>query len=109
MRLTDYIYLIIGMGLVTYIPRWFPLFFLARRRLPDWLIEWLDLIPAAILSALVLPALVTFGEPRHLDLFRPELLVSVPTFIVAIKTKSLGITVMAGMFLFWMTGLITVI
>ena len=103
MRMTDYIYLIIGMGIVTYIPRWIPLFFLARRRLPDWLVEWLDLIPVAILSALVLPAIVTFDEPRHLDLFRPEFIVSIPTFFIALKTKSLGGTVLAGMLLFWIT------
>ena len=31
--------IIIGMGVVTYIPRWLPLFFLTRRRLPFWLID----------------------------------------------------------------------
>lgn len=101
-----YIYIIIGMGAVTYLPRWVPLYFLARRQLPEVLIEWLDLIPAAILSALVVPALVTAGEPRHLDLFRPELLVSIPTLIVAVTTRSLGGTVIAGMLLFWLAGMI---
>ncbi len=99
-----YIYLIVGMGLATYIPRWFPLYFLSQRRLPDWLVEWLDLIPAAILSALVVPALLTAAEPRHLDLLRPELLVSIPTFIVALTTRSLGGTVIAGMLLYWIAG-----
>ena len=101
---TDYIILIIGMGLVTYLPRWIPLFVLAQRNLPNWLIEWLDLIPAAILSALLLPLLVTTGEPRRLEFFQPALLVAVPTFLFALKTKSLSGTVILGMLLFWVIG-----
>ncbi len=100
----DYLFLVLGMGLVTYVPRWIPLFFLAGRRLPPILIAWLDLIPAAILSALLLPALVTRGEPRHFDLFQPELLVAVPTLAFALKTKSLGGTVIVGMTLYWLTN-----
>jgi branched-subunit amino acid transport protein len=100
----EFVLLIIGMGLATYIPRWLPLFALARRRLPGWLIEWLDLIPAAILSALLVPALVTSADPRHLDLLRPELLAALPTFLFAFLTKSMGGTVILGMFLFWLCG-----
>jgi branched-subunit amino acid transport protein len=101
---TEYIVLVIGMSLVTYLPRWIPLFVLAQRNLPDWLVEGLDLIPAAILSALLLPLLVTAGEARRIELFRPELLVAVPTFLFAVKTKSLSGTVILGMFLFWLAG-----
>lgn len=100
----EYFILVAGMGLVTFLPRWAPLFFLSNRRLPQWLVEWLDLIPAAILSALLLPALVTAGEPRQLILFRPELMVAVPTFVFALKTKSLGGTVVVGMLLYWLAG-----
>jgi len=59
---------VLGMGIVTYLPRWIPLIFLSRRRLPEWLRQWLDFILAAVLSALILPALVTTGEPRHLTI-----------------------------------------
>jgi branched-subunit amino acid transport protein len=98
----EIIWVILGMGLVTFLPRWFPLMFLSRRNLPLWLVEWLDLIPAAILSALLLPALVTSGTPRHIALWQPELWVAIPTFLFALKTKSLGGTVVIGMALFWL-------
>ena len=104
MRNSDYLLLVIGMGLVTYIPRWVPLFFLTRRQLPPWLIEWLDYIPAAILSALILPALITEGNPKGLSFFTPELVVAIPTFLFALKTKSLAGTVIVGMGLFWLAG-----
>jgi branched-subunit amino acid transport protein len=96
--------IIIGMGIVTYLPRWLPLFFLTRYPLPPWLIEWLDFIPAAILSALVLPSIVTTGEPRHLDWVKPDLWVAVPTLIFAVKTKSLAGTVVIGMVLYWLAS-----
>ena len=100
----EYILMVIGMGLVTFIPRWVPFFLLSDRKLPGWLVEWLDLIPAAILSALLLPALITTGEPRRIMLLQPELLAAVPTFIFALKTRSLGGTVIVGMFMFWLAG-----
>jgi branched-subunit amino acid transport protein len=98
---SDYMLLIAGMGLVTYIPRWLPLFSLTRFKLPDILVEWLDLIPAAILSALLLPVLITVSEPKHLELFQPKLLAAIPTFLFAFKTKSLGGTVVFGMIIYW--------
>ena len=98
----DYLLLLVGMGLVTYLPRWLPLHYLSRRSLPEWFIQWLDLIPAAILSALLLPVLVLNGDPRHLDLSQPVLWVSLPTFAFAWWTRSLGGTVVVGMGLFWL-------
>jgi branched-subunit amino acid transport protein len=103
MSSTNYLLLLLGMGLVTYIPRWIPLFYLTRRSLPPLIVEWLDLIPAAILSALLLPELVTTGDPLHFTLSLPQLWVAVPTLIFALWSRSLGGTVVLGMFLFWMT------
>jgi len=103
---TKYLLIVCGMGLVTYVPRWFPLIFLSRRHLPRWLVEWLDFIPVAILSALVVPCLITDGQPRHLDLLRPELYVAIPTFLFGLKTKSLAGTVVVGMALFWLAGMV---
>ena len=100
----NYLYIILGMGIVTYVPRWLPLVFLSNRKLPGWFEQWLDLVPAAILSALILPILITTGQPRHLDLMRPELIVAVPTLIFAVKTRSLAGTVIFGMLLFWLAS-----
>ena len=98
---TDYLLLVLGMGIVTYLPRWVPLIFLSRRRLPEWFRQWLGFIPAAVLSALILPGLLTNGEPRHLTFFQPALLVSIPTLIFAWKSRSLAGTVIVGMLLYW--------
>ena len=102
MNRDNIIILIIGMGIVTYIPRLLPFIFLPSLRLPRWLIEWLDFIPAAILSALVLPSIVTAGEPRHLEWCKPDLWAAIPTLLVAVKTRSLAGTVIIGMAMYWL-------
>ena len=99
----EYLAIIIGMGLVTFLPRWLPLVYLTKRSLPTWLVEWLDFIPAAILSAILLPALVLDSATRSVDFGRPEFIVAIPTFLFAILTKSLGGTVIVGMVLFGLT------
>lgn len=98
----EYLYLVLGMGLVTYLPRWLPLFVLSQRKLPRWLIEWLDLIPAAILSALIFQDL--FIQGKGIDLFNPKSIVALPTLLFALKTRSLGGTVVVGMLLYWLAG-----
>lgn len=98
----QYLLLILGMGLVTYVPRWFPLFLFTQRKLPEWFIQWLDLIPVAILSALVFSDLFLSGSPRHLDVLQTKSIVAIPTFLFALKTRSLGGTVIVGMALFWL-------
>jgi branched-subunit amino acid transport protein len=105
MSMGSYLWLVIGMGLATYLPRLLPLVCLANRRLPRWLTEWLDLVPAAILGALIAPGLFTSGTPRVLDFGRPDLLVAIPTFAVAIWSRSLAGTVVTGMTLSWLAQL----
>ena len=98
---SEYLLIILGMGAVTYLPRWIPFVLLSGRQLPQWLIDWLDLIPVAILAALLIPELLIMGDPRQLQLFQPKLIVAIPTLLFAFKTRSLGGTVIVGMILFW--------
>jgi branched-subunit amino acid transport protein len=100
----SYLILLLMMGAVTYLPRWFPLVLLSRRTVPPWLDMWLDMIAPAILSALLLPVLLTFGDPRHFDLWHPELIAAIPTFVFAWRTKSLGGSVIVGMLIYWLVG-----
>jgi branched-subunit amino acid transport protein len=106
MSFVDYLFLFAGMGAVTYLPRALPLLYLAHRRMPQWLIEWLGLIPVAILSALVAPLLFADAAARNVALGKLELLVAVPTLLFAVRTRSLGGTVLVGMVLYWVGGMI---
>ncbi len=106
MTFSDYLFLFLGMGAVTYIPRALPLIYLAHKSLPQWLVDWLGFIPVAVLSALLAPALFTDAATRTVDFGKPELLVAIPTLIFSVKTRSLGGTVFTGMLLYWLAGFI---
>lgn len=103
MDFQTYLAVVAGMALATYLPRMIPLVLLSNRQIPPWLADWLDLIPAAILGALLAPGLFA-GETRALELGRPELIAAFPTVAVALKTRSLGLTVVVGMLCYWLIG-----
>ncbi len=105
MTFFDYLFLFLGMGLVTYVPRALPLVYLAHKELPQWLIDWLNLVPVAILGALLAPALFVDSVQRSFSFGKLELLVAIPTLIFALKTRSLGGTVLVGMVLYWLGGI----
>jgi branched-subunit amino acid transport protein len=106
MTFSDYLFVFGGMGLATYLPRALPLLYLAHKKMPQGLIDWLSLIPVAILSALLAPSLFADAATRTFTLGKLELLVAVPTLMFALKTRSLGGTVMVGMLLYWLAGMI---
>ena len=106
MTFNDYLLLFGGMGLATYLPRALPLLYLAHKKMPQWLIDWLSLIPVAILSALIAPSLLTDSATRSFTFGKLELLVAIPTLLFSLKTRSLGGTVLVGMLLYWLGGMV---
>jgi len=106
MNYQDFLLLMLAMGAVTYLPRMIPLVMLSRRALPQWFAEWLELIPVAILSALIAPTLFAHSAPRIFTLGKIELLAALPTLLCAVKTRSLAGTVVVGMICYWGMGLV---
>ena len=102
----NFLFLMLAMGAVTYLPRMIPLVILSQRKLPVWFAEWLELIPPAILSALIAPTLFAHSTPRLFTLSKIELLAAVPTLLCAYKTRSLAGTVIVGMVCYWGLGLV---
>ena len=100
----EYLLVLLGMGIVTYLPRWLPLLTLSRRKLPQGVIDWLGFVPATLLAALVAPPLLIDEASLSLTLGKADLWVALPTFLFALKTRSLAGTVLVGMALFWGAG-----
>ncbi|BAD39441.1 AzlD domain-containing protein [Symbiobacterium thermophilum] len=93
---TEVLLLFLGMALVTYLPRMLPIVVLSRFRLPPLVLRWLEFIPAAVLSALLAQGLLLDGGQLSLPPGNPALLAALPAFAVAIWTRSLMGTVLAG-------------
>lgn len=60
------LYLILGMALVTFIPRLLPALFMDRIRFPSWFQRWLKIIPYAVLGALIFPGILSIDQGQPL-------------------------------------------
>jgi branched-subunit amino acid transport protein len=58
--------LIVGMALVTYVPRLLPAIFLDRFQFPGWFKKWLKSIPYAALGALIFPGVLLVDPDQPL-------------------------------------------
>lgn len=87
----------VGMAVVTYLPRLLPTLFLSGRNLRPMIAAWLRLIPPAVLAAMLVPSLLIRDEKlvvSHDNLF---LWAAMVAFAVAWKWQSLSATVLVGM------------
>jgi len=89
--------IILGMALVTYVPRALPMTVLSRASLPGWFRRWLGFVPVAVLAALLGPALLLPSGRWQPVWDNLPLLASLPAFWVAGRTRSLFRTVLAGL------------
>ena len=95
--------LILGMGIVTFLPRFLPMAFLTRWFIPERVKMGLGYIPIAILSAIVFPILF-LNEAGKVEIQPHSLLSAIPVFIFAWKVKSLWASVVLGMLIYWGLG-----
>lgn len=92
--------LILGMALVSYLPRALPLLLCSNVEFPPWLVKWLGFIPAAVLAALLTPDLFVPDGQLLLTYRNPYLLAALPTLLIALKTKSMIWSLIGGMVCF---------
>ena len=95
--------IIVGMAVVTFLPRFLPMAFLTRWVIPERVEMGLGYIPIAILSAIVFPILFS-NEGGRLVIQPHYLLSTIPVFIVSWKVKSLWASVILGMLVYWGLG-----
>ena len=89
--------IIAAMALVTYIPRMAPMVVLSGRSLPPVVMEWLGLLPAALLGALVAQAVLMPEGALDLSLKNPALIPTAVAALAAWRFRSLALTVLSGM------------
>ena len=86
---------ILASGLVTLLPRVLPLMVLSRFELPKAVADWLKHVPVAVMAALVAQSLfIAGGKPVTGP--TPEMAAALAAFLVAVRTRSLLGTVVAG-------------
>lgn len=89
--------LILGLWMVNYLPRMFPMVILSKLKIPEPVIWWLGFVPAAVLAAIIAPAILMPESGLSISFANSYLVAAVPAFGVAIKTRSLVWTLLVGM------------
>lgn len=87
---------VFGMFLVTYIPRFMPAFGLSKIELPHVVKSFLEYVPVAVLSALLLPAILMKDGKLFLSISNICMIAAIPTFIAAYFTRKLFTPVIIG-------------
>ena len=101
----EMLWLIMGMAIVTFLPRFLPLAFLTRWVMPERVKRGLDYIPIGILSSIVFPILFTSGEGK-VEIQAQYLFAAIPVFVFAWKVRSLWGSVVLGMAIYWGLGFV---
>lgn len=103
--MADDFLIILGMAIVTFLPRFLPLYVLTRLEVPRVVVTWLCYVPVSVLAALVVPGVLMQDRQFFVSAGNSYLLASVPAFLVALLTKNMLLTITAGMcvvlFLHW--------
>lgn len=95
---SEWLWLIAGMTVVTYVPRALPLIALHRREIPEPLLRFLSFVPVAILAALLAPSILLMDGHLEIGPRNLFLMAALPTLAVAyFRRKSMFLTVLVGM------------
>ena len=94
--------LILAVGAITYAARMSFIALFARREMPPLLAEALKHVPAAMVTAIVVPAVVFLpASVLRLDFQNPKLIAALVAGAVAWWSKSAVATIAVGMVVLW--------
>ena len=99
--MNDEIILILGMFAVTFGVRYPVLAFASRVSLPDIITRGLKFVPAAVLSAIIVPAiLMPDGSAIQFSFSNSYLVAGIAAMVFSARTKNLLLTILFGMLFF---------
>jgi branched-subunit amino acid transport protein len=93
--------LILGMTLVTFIPRYGVLALLGRVELPKPVFRALRFVPPAVLSAIILPDILIKDDRLYVTPSNSYLIGGIVAGLVAWRTRNLLLTIVIGMLALW--------
>jgi branched chain amino acid efflux pump len=88
-------------GLATFAIRATFIILIGQREIPPLLRRALFFIPPAVLTAIILPELVLPKGQLNISVANPNLLAGTVAILVAWRTRSVLLTIVIGMVVFW--------
>ena len=98
----DQAFLVLGMAIVTFLIRYPVLAIFGKLSLPPLIMRSLKYVPAAVLSAIIVPAvLIPDGTHINVSTSNAYLIGGVIATVAAWRTKNLLLTIVLGMVSMW--------
>jgi branched-subunit amino acid transport protein len=95
-------FLMIATGLFTFGTRFIMLSSVASKRLPEWMHDALKYVPIAVLTAIIVPAVLVDPATHAIDLGpTPRLIAALAAAGVALLTRHVVSTILAGLATLW--------
>ncbi len=88
--------MIIGVSLVSLLPRILPVVLFSRYEFPELLKRWLSFVAPAVLGALTALSVLAPEGDIDISIYNKYFWAFIPTLLVAIKTKSLFYSLLVG-------------
>ena len=91
-------FLIVATGIFNFLARFIMLSRVAGRKLPEWIVEALNFVPIAVLTAIIVPAVLIDQTSQSLSIIgNPRLLAALIAIAVALITRQVITTIGAGL------------
>ncbi|MGJ3237284.1 MAG: AzlD domain-containing protein [Anaerolineae bacterium] len=94
--------LVLGMMLVTFIPRYLPMLIVGRITLPERLFRALRYVPVAVLTAILVPEALVRDDALTVSLSNAHLYASIIAVLIAWRTRNLLLTIVGGLLIFFL-------
>ena len=92
--------LVLGMAVLTFIPRYLPFALAGKVTIPSWLSQALSFVPIAVLTIIIVQSTLIRDQQLSLTLHNYHLMAAIVAFIVAIITRHLFLTIIVGLLSF---------
>src|SRR5262245_27913907 len=93
--------MIVGMTLVTFLPRYGVLALMGKIEMPRPVFRALKFVPSAVLSAIILPAMLLKDDQLYISPHNSFLVAGIVAGLVAWRTRNLLLTIVIGMAALW--------
>ncbi len=88
--------MIIGVSIVSLLPRILPVALFSRFEFPEIVKRWLSYVAPAVLGSLTALSVLSPEGAINISLHNKYIWAFIPTFIIAVKTRSLFYTLLTG-------------
>ncbi len=98
--------IMIALALGTFIIRISFIILFSNREIHPLIVRALRFVPASVLSALVLPQILTRNNSLRISLTNPQLIAGIIAALIAWRTKNVLFTILSGMVVLWVLQLL---